>query len=332
MLEDDRPLVTFALCAYNQENFIREAVRGAFAQDYRPLQIILSDDCSSDSTFEIMKEEAEAAPPEVELLVTRSAKNLGIGRHINRVVEKSKGEILVVAAGDDISEPQRTRVSVSALLNDPCHRLVLHGKVRKISAKGEELGFMDNPYIHILTDPVKVVRAMAWLTGTTVALRRELVTRFPPLLEKIVNEDMVWAFRSALLGGSVYLVEPYVHYRVGVGISSFNSHGDVVQENLRRKVRLERELAVLEQMQIDISAFSAGNVCSPQIADQVGKSIRQCQLQLEFIRKPCIRSGVDLLFRTRSFSGSMRVILRHLWPTLFSGLRNIKRMVARQHS
>ena len=44
----DRPLVTFALFAYNQEQYIREAVEGAFSQTYEPLEIILSDDCSSD--------------------------------------------------------------------------------------------------------------------------------------------------------------------------------------------------------------------------------------------------------------------------------------------
>jgi hypothetical protein len=32
----DRPLVTFALFAYNQEKYIREAVVGAFAQTYEP--------------------------------------------------------------------------------------------------------------------------------------------------------------------------------------------------------------------------------------------------------------------------------------------------------
>ena len=53
----DRPLVTFALFAYNQEEFIREAVEGAFAQTYEPLEIILSDDCSSDRTYEIIQED-----------------------------------------------------------------------------------------------------------------------------------------------------------------------------------------------------------------------------------------------------------------------------------
>lgn len=39
----EKPLVTFALFAYNQESCIREAVEGALAQDYENLEIILSD-------------------------------------------------------------------------------------------------------------------------------------------------------------------------------------------------------------------------------------------------------------------------------------------------
>lgn len=58
-LETERPLVTFALFACNQEKYIREAVEGAFSQSYEPLEIILSDDCSSDRTFEMREMAAE---------------------------------------------------------------------------------------------------------------------------------------------------------------------------------------------------------------------------------------------------------------------------------
>ena len=40
----EKPLVTFALFAYNQEKFITAAVKAVFAQTYQPLEIIISDD------------------------------------------------------------------------------------------------------------------------------------------------------------------------------------------------------------------------------------------------------------------------------------------------
>ena len=56
------PLATFTVFAYNQEAYVAEAVRGALAQRYRPLQVILSDDASTDRTFEGMTGAARACP------------------------------------------------------------------------------------------------------------------------------------------------------------------------------------------------------------------------------------------------------------------------------
>src|SRR4051812_34720579 len=82
-----RPLVTFALFAYNHERFIRKAVDGALAQTYQPLEIIISDDCSTDRTFEIAQGMASAYNGAHKVVVNRNPKNLGadgFGLHVNR--------------------------------------------------------------------------------------------------------------------------------------------------------------------------------------------------------------------------------------------------------
>ena len=50
-----RPLVTFGLISYKQEKFIEEAIKSALSQDYSPLEIVISDDCSLDNTFSIIE-------------------------------------------------------------------------------------------------------------------------------------------------------------------------------------------------------------------------------------------------------------------------------------
>jgi glycosyltransferase involved in cell wall biosynthesis len=59
--------VSFVVFAYNQERFIAEAVKGAFGQTYEPLQIVLSDDCSTDDTFRVMQALAAALGPRARL-------------------------------------------------------------------------------------------------------------------------------------------------------------------------------------------------------------------------------------------------------------------------
>jgi cellulose synthase/poly-beta-1,6-N-acetylglucosamine synthase-like glycosyltransferase len=67
------PLITLFVYAFNHEKFIREAVEGAFAQTYNPLEIILSDDCSTDRTYEIMQEMAERYSGPHKVITTGAA-------------------------------------------------------------------------------------------------------------------------------------------------------------------------------------------------------------------------------------------------------------------
>lgn len=114
----EKPLVSFLLLAYNQEQFIREAVEGAFSQTYSPLEIILSDDCSSDQTFEIMREMARSYSGPHKIVLNRNTENLGLGAHYSTAMEITNGEIIAIAAGDDISLPWRTADTVQLMIEN----------------------------------------------------------------------------------------------------------------------------------------------------------------------------------------------------------------------
>jgi glycosyltransferase involved in cell wall biosynthesis len=107
---NENPLVTFALFAYNQEKFIREAVQGAFSQTYGPMEILLSDDCSTDKTFEIMQEMVAAYDGPHSVRAVRNDHNIGVVPHVLLRGREAQGEIVVVAAGDDVSLPVRTQI------------------------------------------------------------------------------------------------------------------------------------------------------------------------------------------------------------------------------
>ncbi|WP_108483545.1 glycosyltransferase family 2 protein [Oceaniglobus ichthyenteri] len=111
---EDHPLVTFAIFAYNQERYIREAVEAAFAQSYSPLEIILSDDCSSDRTYEIMESMAGDYNGIHRVLLNRTKNNCGTIDHILTVSRRAQGDLFIVAAGDDISHIDRTMETVKA--------------------------------------------------------------------------------------------------------------------------------------------------------------------------------------------------------------------------
>jgi len=48
-IEENRPLVSIAMCTYNGERFLRQQLNSLLEQDYHPLEIIVVDDQSTDS-------------------------------------------------------------------------------------------------------------------------------------------------------------------------------------------------------------------------------------------------------------------------------------------
>ena len=205
----ERPLVTFALFAYNQEQYIREAVEGAFSQTYSPLEIILSDDCSSDRTFEIMREMAEGYEGTHRLRLRQGQKNQGVLGHVLTVSRKALGAILVVAAGDDVSLPSRTAKLVAAFSED-----------RIVSASSDDILISEQGALlqhdeRRIRDRAKWhSRNNAWVHGASAAYRTDFLTALPIPEQSVSYEDMVFSDIASLSGMvSARLTDKLIQYR-----------------------------------------------------------------------------------------------------------------------
>ena len=195
------PLVTFALFAFNQEKFIREAIKGAFSQTYSHLEIILSDDCSSDRTFEIMQEMAAEYDGLHTVILNRNKNNLGVGGHVNRMMEIANGELIVGAAGDDISLPERTAIICDEWMASGKKHKSLFSNQLIINELGETTGkyFKNIPsYTRNITDFMNNRRC--WVTGCSHAFEKSLFDIYGPIDRRIIQEDGAISFRAILSG------------------------------------------------------------------------------------------------------------------------------------
>lgn len=218
------PIVTFALFAYNQERFIREAVEGALAQTYSPLEIILTDDCSPDRTFEIMQEMAASYRGPHQIHVNRAHSNRGVSAQIDAAVKLVKGEWIVVAAGDDISLPNRVAEHMAIAAAHPdAYSSFLAPLPFGESAQGR-VPLVDN---RIIRYPESLKAHGGGVLGATHAFRASLWKVFGDLGAGIIAEDWVIPFRSSLLGCVVWSDRPGVRYRIhgeSIGRLNFGAH------------------------------------------------------------------------------------------------------------
>ncbi len=210
MNESERPLATIALLTYNQERYIREAVEGALAQDYSPLEIILSDDCSTDRTFNIIRELSESYKGPAALNVRRNERNLGLSGHINEVMKTASGELIVVAAGDDISLPTRVSENVKFYIASGKPDSIFSDYI-DIDESGDEV--VPRPESAPFEQSIEEFIDSPAIKGAAHAWSRRVFEQFGPLSSDVLCEDQVIPFRAYLLKRPRLLNLRLVKYR-----------------------------------------------------------------------------------------------------------------------
>lgn len=109
-------LVSTIIPAYNRPAMLREAVASVLAQTYRPVEIILSDDGSTDGTG-AAADELAAAHPDVIRAVHNPNRGPGPAREAGRLL--ARGEFIQYLDSDDLLWPRKFEVQVEALRRQP---------------------------------------------------------------------------------------------------------------------------------------------------------------------------------------------------------------------
>lgn len=107
-------LVTIGITAFNAADSIERAVRSALRQGWRPVEIIVVDDCSTDKTHDILVQLSVGCP---ELRIFLNQKNGGIAVSRNRILSEARGEFVAFFDDDDESMPQRIAMQLNRILS-----------------------------------------------------------------------------------------------------------------------------------------------------------------------------------------------------------------------
>jgi glycosyltransferase involved in cell wall biosynthesis len=212
-------LVSFLLLTYNQQKFVEEAVRSALLQTYQPLEIIVSDDASTDQTYEITKAVVNEYRGPHLVTTAVNPRNMGTNGHLNAVVRKAKGEFIVVAAGDDVSLPGRVEKLVKQWQSGASG---VFSNATIIDAQSKSKGiFVRLGYRHKAGWREMVLAGTHGAWGCTLSWEKRVFESFGDMPEDILGEDAVIPFRCGLLNGMSYVDEPLVQYRDHGGNVSF---------------------------------------------------------------------------------------------------------------
>lgn len=235
----DRPLASLVLITYNQERYVRETVRSAFSQTYDPLEIVISDDCSTDKTAEIISQEIDAyrkSGGRHAVIFHRNKSNRGIAMNSQFAFSCASGELLVAAGGDDISLPNRVERIMEEWVKYGKRALAIYHGAITIDSQGRTVGELGEFY---LTEGT---------LGAVAAYSKRMGEMFGPITEESAVEDEVFGRRAMILGARHTIRENLLKYRVGVGVSS----GMADYRRKQIKVIGQYKLASLRQSSLDL--------------------------------------------------------------------------------
>ena len=174
-----KPMVSVVCATYNRAKMVRETVLAAWNQTLRPDEIVVSDDCSTDNTLEVLRELQKEVPI---LKIVESLKNSGGVPNWNQVIDASSGDIIAWCSDDDRFMPDHLEHVVSYLSNH------------------EDVGLVHAGFVNVEQWPDgSETRVDSVLKGSTEI--RVDITSLVPYMTRFYNwpfHPSTWTFRRSM--------------------------------------------------------------------------------------------------------------------------------------
>lgn len=211
--------VSIALATFNGESHIEEQLRSYVNQTRRPDELVVNDDCSTDSTIAIVEAFAANAPFPVH--IRRNRENLGFINNFNEAILRCTGDLVFLSDQDDVWAPGKLETIVKEFQSFPRVGLVFADS-ELVNENLTSLGTTMFAKIFPVEERVKAEKG-DWLTvllkrnvvgGATMAFRSEFIRCVTPLPTHLSLLHDGWiALIIASLSDVRFINEPLIRYR-----------------------------------------------------------------------------------------------------------------------
>lgn len=224
-------LISIVVPVYNAEKFIKETIESVQAQTYKEWELLLVDDCSKDSSCEIIESIDDS-----RIRLIKQETNKGAYAARNRGVEEAKGRYIAYIDADDLWEPVKLEHELKFLKENEA------GFVFTGYEFADEQGVGNGSIVRVpKTLPYKKALHNTTIFTSTVMIDRKVVADELIKMPHIKSEDTATWWNIMKAGHTAYgLNENLVRYRRVKGTLSSNKF-----EAQRRIWRLLREIAGL---------------------------------------------------------------------------------------
>lgn len=207
-----RPLVSIALAARNGERWLRPQLDSLYAQTWSPLEVVVTDDASTDGTAAILAEYARSHGLRYEV----NPAPLGLVRNFERAISLCRGDFIALSDQDDLWKPHKIETLVREIGDAT---LIYCNNQEYLDQDGTTK--TDTSFEHVVRfarahgsgRPTRHLLAESWVVCHSLLFRRELVAHALPIPPHQLYHDGWLALVASKLGGLRFLDERLQTYR-----------------------------------------------------------------------------------------------------------------------
>lgn len=261
----DTAKISVVMCTYNGAKYLVEQLDSICAQTYSNIEIIIVDDCSTDTTFEILRD-YQSKDPRIQIF--QNAENMGFVQNFSKAISLTTGAYIALADQDDLWKPHK----LDKFTNDIQGHLLIYSDAILINDKGQPLNRqLTRPNHNLVSGHCNQAFLFKnCVSGTTLMFKRELLTHILPI-PNVSFHDIWIAFIASSLGTICYTDEAMIYYR---------RHENQVTNTQKKKERnwqyfLQTPLRKIEkfrhknnEIQGMLNDFTAYRVFTEKVGDQ----------------------------------------------------------------
>lgn len=203
-----QPLISIAMATYNGEKYLKEQLDSIYAQTYKNVEVIVTDDGSTDYTIKILEQYAHSHG--LRYFVNKT--NLGFVKNFEKAVSLCRGEYIALSDQDDVWLPEKLSTLLQTIDNKSLafSDATLINENKKIIAQSFAHYSNNKP---LEGKPFTRLLISNFVTGCTVLFKRELLNKAHPIPAGIAYHDWWYALIASLEHGISFCNVPLNLYR-----------------------------------------------------------------------------------------------------------------------
>jgi len=248
-------LVSVVMCTYNGEKYLKEQLESILHQTYKNLEIIIVDDCSTDTTISIIKQYMKI---DDRISFFQNQDNLGFLKNFEKALPLSNGSYIALADQDDIWKENKIEIFLKNIQNN----MLIYSDAIIIDKDSKVVGTQLIQPTNLLCAGKcnKIFFLNNVVSGNTLMFNKELLPYLLPFPKNITYHDSWIAYVASTYGSITFTSESLTYYRrytEQVTHKSKKQHKSFFskmkykrQRNIDNALLREKELLALRQLTI----------------------------------------------------------------------------------